>query len=698
MWVTLGIKCVLYIFLLMICLNNSDTLFFTGYMLSRIHIIFTAFFALITSCKYTILKKVLEENNKHKFMYAILIVVSFFIVINSIYIIVPKSCEINDWYINSIDEKYSCVDEQLADFVFLPQYHDSINILKMTTFETIFSLGLVAIAFIREKTKKGNIAYILERILKVCFRYSIIIIFLIYLLTIPNKYLLVGKWKNIGIGLLFCCVIVFVIKNYLALKSCYKKNKNKYGKENLIVVVTQTNYVFCLKDYIINPLLIFHKFDTKNLVKSLLVDGKKYSFVSYDALRYNLININQYKNVAYLIILKGQLLQMYYDDNYGTDFVKKIDEIAQSGNNFLIYQFLPKVFTLSTADKIKEKYAFRYVEKLSIRNVLDIVNLTEKSDILKMNSKKLLDYITRKEIENYVRNKFEHETDESKIKAKEIEIWKKIYSESEYERKKNKYLFDDIKEEKNEYIKYGLNVILNSFNYVEYLYTLLKICEYIIHYMALKNVIDNPKEIQQKDVESGTLASWRNCISFNKKYSGNNTEKIDDIASEQDIINSIIEIREILAKEQKETVDKNVEHKNEYFFKDDICQIVIDIRNILLAHGVITYSVSEEIVHNLFNIVFILVKEFEELNITIHDDEKIKYIFEEEISAIYKKNNNELFLYSDTVKQRKQELYKECLNYETGKRYVIDKKVTLNTDTIYSKEQIEKDLEKWVIK
>ena len=110
-------------------------------------------------------------------------------------------------------------------------------------------------------------------------------------------------------GILFFALLVEFIIIYLSLKGCKNKNNEKYGKENLIIIMTSTNYTFCLSDYIINPLHVFYRYDNKNLVKSLLVSGKKYTFVLYDAIRYELIDISQYKgNIAYIIMINQDLL------------------------------------------------------------------------------------------------------------------------------------------------------------------------------------------------------------------------------------------------------------------------------------------------------------------------------------------------------------------------------------------------------
>ena len=144
--------------LLNVCFNVEKSIIFKdSYILSNLNIAFIIFFTLITSFKYNILKENIENENKNKFLKCTIIVIISFIIINAIYIIVPKCYEINDFLI--IDDELHKL--RLMDFIFLPKYYEDINILKMTCLETIFSLILVYIAYLRETKTQGNIKYIL---------------------------------------------------------------------------------------------------------------------------------------------------------------------------------------------------------------------------------------------------------------------------------------------------------------------------------------------------------------------------------------------------------------------------------------------------------------------------------------------------------------------------------------------------------
>ena len=225
--------------------------------------------------------------------------------------------------------------------------------------------------------------------------------------------------------------------------------------------------------------------------------------------------------------------------------------------------------------------------------------------------------------------------------------------------------------------------------------------EYITHYMALKNIIDRPENVSKDRVREGTLSAWRECIAINPEYTRINESKDEDIVTNNDLINSLIKINEEIKIIEKKNDKIVVKEKEKYLFKEDVCKCIADIRNKIVAHGVVTREIAENLLEYLFNITYVLIKEFEELNISIKDDEKIKYIFETDISALYRKKDD-LFLYSNTVVkkdgEKKIDLYKECLNYETGDHQIIDKRLYLQKDYIYNVKDIESMLSKWVEK
>ena len=677
-------KGIIFLVLMLIFFSNNVSIIRLGNAYSNMHIAFALFLAIIASCKYNALKYYLESKTKHKYAFCIAIIILFFIAFNLFYAFLPQDYEIHNWLLSEYN--HNMVDAQTRDFTYLPIYYNSLNILSMTSFEMIFSLLLIAVAYIREKAKIGEMSYFLERTLKSVFRYNLLIVFLIYILTIPSG--IVDVIKIIGIIALLLWIIFESIKTYLAIKSCRIKNKEKYGKDNLIVVMTTTNINFSLSDYLLNPLHIFYRFDNKNIFKPLVVSGKSYTFVSNDAIRCGLLDINQFNdNIAYIFMINADLLLI---DTKRYEYAKKIEEISSQTKKFLIYTKDAFFFKPVILRNIENKYSFKVKNKVYLKDILDVVHIKPNADELKLKVKALLEFIKDKELDNYIKEEYEA----GRIKKEDIESKKHTLYELIHAipldkedalkiEKQTKF----IEEEKNTYLKYGVEQILNSFNYMEYFYTLLKMSEYVIHYMGLKSILEESNE--DIKIDSVKFGTWRELLDFNKEYSSRDTKKIEKIVSLNDIANSIIEINKIAKNNNKEIC-----LEDKFYFKD-VCKAIGTIRNRMLVHGAISYKTAENTVDYLFNLLFLLVKEFEELNITIEDDEKIKNIFEKDISAVYR-YSNKMFLYSNSVLEDKKVIYNECINYETGKKKVIDGKACFNIDIRYSMEQIKEKLGKWM--
>ena len=383
------------------------------------------------------------------------------------------------------------------------------------------------------------------------------------------------------------------------------------------------------------------------------------------------------------------------DENGKIILEEIVKRFSKNGTNFIISSSKISRFMLLIARDLHQKYPFRYRENLNVKDVLDIATLKENDEKLKVKCKMVLDYIFDVELSNYVMKEYNLKGDKFKRKKEEIKNKVLAVEDAMLEKNKVEKMIEDINEDKNTYIKYALNQIINSFNSVEYFYNLLKIGEYITHYLGLKSILDDKDDILMRvnadDIRMGMLSTWRNCINFDVEYLNSNTEKVNQIVSENEVIKSIIDLRNVLKIKNEE--------KEVYTFKQDICQVIADIRNKMMAHGTITYEVSESIVEDLFNIVFFAIKEFENINVNISEDEKIKAMFEKEISLAYKKENK-LFLYSysNYSKKEKKDVYQGYLNYETGICEINNDKVTLEMNLKYSVKDIETALERWVVK
>lgn len=679
-------KLIILLILMFFFFANGAGVITNGYVLSNMHIVFVLMFSIIISCKYDVLRTFIEKKRNNKYFWCMIFIILFFAIINLYFIFMPQRYDISNWFYTYYNSDFS--SSEMLDFMFLPEFYDSINIFKMTLLESIFSSIFVYIAYLREKKETGKTAYILDRILKKIYRYNIFIVFLIFIVTVTNKFLFVKTVKYICFGIAFLMVLFEAVKLYLEINSCINKNEEKFGKENLIIIKSSEDLEFSLAAFIKNPLRIFYRFDNKSINKSLIVSGKKYTFVLYDVIKYKLLDINQYENIAYIMLININIIGNGYEAK--EKLIKNIEEISSKTHKFLIYikkSFLYKPIFLKD---LQTKYSFKFRDKLNLKDVLDVVKIEPNADELKLKSKSLLEFINIKEIKRYVdkeskkRNLSKEEVQEEKQK-----IYEKIQIKpsDKREEKELEEIINKISEDRNTYLKYGLNQILDSFNYMEYFYTLLKMSEYVIHYMGLKSLLEEDiEEVKADNVKSGT---WRELIDFNKEYPGNNNEEIEGIVSFSDISESIIRFNKIIKNSEK---PNNL--KNKFCFKD-VCKTIGSIRNKMLVHGALSYKVAEENSIYLFNLLFLLVKEFEELNITIEDDEKIKNIFEKDISAVYRYSDR-MFLYSNSIIEDKKVIYNECINYETGKKKVIDAKAEFDFSTRFSDEQIKEKLGKWM--
>ena len=622
--------------------NIAESISYAGeyYALSFMYIVFVFRLTLITSIKYNLLKifqngvKFLEmkgtENEKFfkKFwgFYIIIILLS----------LVPEMI-----FSDSI--------------TFLRTYTDALDVDALATREVFFALSILCFIVISENTKSPQRAYIFESLSKLFIKYSFPLTFFIYISSISSKYYYIKLLKEFGIFIILILVIYLIIKYIIILKRCREKNKTKIGKENLIVLVSSNNIELELTDTLGNPLNMFRKFNTTKVPTDLMIEGSKYTFVNYTAVRNKLLDIKKFKNIAYLFILNKEI----YTDKK-TALEKFIQKVEEDNQKFIIYEpkFFGKDIQTKLGKTLSKKYPYRYVRKINTKEIIHIVNLTNQDDILKKNCYTLLNFVKEKDKENY------------------LAVYKNASKED----------LSKFESDKNRYIKYALNSILNSFNHIEYFYALLKMSEYVIHYTGLKVIIDAPEKVDKTDVKSGTLASWRKCINssnFNKEYKIGDSEE-GRLVKSKDLISSIIEIRKILNL-------KNKRLNETYYFIEDLSKIIADIRNNLAAHGSISYDLAKTIVMPLFDITCTLIQDFEELNFTIKEDDIIHRIFSKDITAI-SKDKGEIYLYSNTVTEKEddeeKDLYRERLNYETGKRKVIDTIITINIDKRLSNQDI----------
>ena len=533
--------------------NVAENISYAGeyYALSFMHIVFVFRLTLITSIKYNILKifqnRVKLSKMKDSEGYNLLKKYWGFYLITFLIVMLTEIIFSDN-------------------ITFLRTYTDTLDINALCTNELFFTFTIIGFILVSEDTKKPKRAYIFESLSKVLIKYSFPIAFFIYISSISSKYYYIKLLKEFGIFIILMLVIYLIIKYIIILKRCREKNKTKIGKENLIILVSSNNTEVELTDAFRNPLNMFKKFSTTKAPSDLMIEGSKYTFVNYTAVRNKLLDIKKFKNIAYLFILNKEIYT-----NKKTALEEFIQKVEEDNQKFIIYEpkFFGKDIQTKLGKTLSKKYPYRYVRKINTKEIIHIVNLTKQDDILKKNCYTLLNFVKEKDKENY------------------LAAYKNASKED----------LSKFESDKNRYIKYALNSILNSFNHIEYFYALLKMSEYVIHYTGLKVIIDAPEKVDKTDVKSGTLASWRKCINssnFNKEYKIGDSEE-GRLVKSKDLISSIIEIRKILNL-------KNKRLNETYYFIEDLSKIIADIRNNLAAHGSISYDLAKTIVMPLFDI------------------------------------------------------------------------------------------------
>ena len=236
-----------------------------------------------------------------------------------------------------------------------------------------------------------------------------------------------------------------------------------------------------------------------------------------------------------------------------------------------------------------------------------------------------------------------------------------LEEENKQLKEKVKALLDKIEErDKNRYLISSFQKIINSYNPVEYLYSLLKICEYVIHYRALSTLVkmENVKAYDM-ELKNPTLGIWIKYQNVKKKYQDSN------------LTTSITNIENIINKEQKETLKTTTTYIN-------LCELVVKLRNRLFGHGVVTYAISQNIVNDFMNITEILVLEFLDFSVTVEEEDKIKGLFQENIKAIIKKEGG-FYLYNHGFDGTKEPSL-EYLDYKTGKLYIKNEESAIQLD------------------
>ncbi len=603
-------------------LGTSDT-----YLYSNENIAFMLVISVILSFKYDVLRIIIQSKSKKmRYITAFSFVVLFFAIVNLTYFV-----NVEKYDINKLENDFS-----FKSFIFLPQRYSNIHLELITGCDLLISIILISLKLARDEIvecknkilsgRRAVKAYLLEQIVRFYCKYNFPIIFTINLLMIPKKYVVAEKWVNFGIIFFIVSQLILALRIIRSLSACFERDKSKIGKDKLIIVLTMHNYKFSFRNDFKKCVSKVCNIHTKDIFNDLAIYSKDYTMVSYEAIRNNLIDINKYKNISYFIVLKEGWLNRYTEGFRWKEFYNKVEQISEKTENYVIYSRINNIRHIKLAKEIKDRHEYKMVINPSIEKLITTFEQNKRDIELKTKVRRILNYIEEKDKGYDIRNK---------------------------------------------YIKYELKGIIDSFNYKQYFYSISKLSEYIIHYMALRSLLRNKNNIAKEEIAKGNLEQWIDCISYDKEYSIKEEEIIVGVASKEEVYNSIMNIYTALNKKRQPN------NSRKYSFKLDICGIFKTVNETINLSKEKSDDIIFNIVYDLLNIAFLLIYEFEELNIPIEEGEKIKDVFSRPTDAIIIEHNKlYLFTESNTGIRTNEELNKEYFNYETGKYSIIGNKLT----------------------
>ena len=450
---------IILIIFLLIGLNISLNGFYYFPFLDGTFIYFSCFISLLVLTQFLFFNNFLFLK-KHKIFSCILYIL--LLILPIIITLFPSNTNYLKWDDSNIFLNFY---NFLSVPFFYPNFNVRITLIIVCTIP--FLTLLIPIYFLfTEKTPKGTFFYILESLYKRIYHYIFIILFGIVMSQVPSLYMYPRKIQYLLLSFLVIYLIYFGIKMVISILTVKKINKDNNSNKNLFVVLTLENSFFNLG--LSNEFKGFNKL-SNNILNNLVIENKSFNIVSYTAIRLNLIDINSYKNIYYLINLNSYSLSFL--DKYSKVYLlKKINDISKN------YKF--KIIAKSNtkfAKEIQKTYKFHFKNKLELKVLKEVVNDND-NIILKEKVDNLL-----KEVKDIIPNK---------------------------------------------YIIFGLKQIENSLNQIENFYTILKLFEYCLHYRALKNIVEkdltNMSEVAKEELKIPTLGTWINYQKIknakNKKY------------------------------------------------------------------------------------------------------------------------------------------------------------------------------------
>lgn len=571
----------------------------TNYYFRSIFLVFFSFIFLLILNIFIIIGRIFIESETKKKYLSIIIPIILSILL---FLILKNKLSNSVWGITDYSNK--SIFSEARDF-YMSIYDFLIVNKKLEKFlliGNIFNIVLVTLYFINDRLT-GLLGYIYERLLRVLFSYTYVFLFLFFSYILPFNYYYVrySRYISMSIILLILCITFYRI--FISFTELHRLNNSLINKEDLLVIINQDNFSSRSIGLYRNPLRYFKNYNIEKIINNLVIRSKNVSFISYDCIRYNLVRLNGYKNVGYVILTNNNELYSINKDLL-KNYYSYLDLIIKDNKHFVFVNI--DHYGIHT-DYFEEKYKYRNINNIRLDNIINIIHLN-KEDI---------------ELHDEVSNLYMTIDDSDRFK----------------------------------YIKNSLFKIMNCYDDVEILYSIIKMGEYVVHYRALINIVSDPSIIKNpRSISKPSFGVWSTLQNYNKKYTSR-----DILALRNNLI------------DQLDRSDR--EKSNDEVTFIFLVNLLVTARNKYLGHGSISTKKAKVLNYDLFKIIKILIDEFKNIDIDISTDSLITNIFDKDIYAI-KKINGDLYLYMNNLDDKT-----EYLDYGDGKIYIenTDNKIYLNT-------------------
>ncbi len=504
----------------------------------------------------------------------------------------------HNWLTTNYDlNRFGFFTEMLDFFYLFKAYR--FDIVFLALIDSLLTLFFISVIDPDESNSfrkiNGDVSFVLVKIGKLYLRYRFIIVFLMSICLAPQTYIYIRRVTYLIIAIF---IIFSAIWLYICFKSIWEIKKSSKNKK-LVLLVTLDNF----DDNLLNEkneLNKLYKYRPSKSLNNMAIDSKRCIIARYELVRYNVINLDDYDDISYLVYYENKRINNLTFETV-RNFDKKIEKISLENEEFVVVEINDYNDKNRFSEIMREKYKDNFRVNVSVENVLEELLEREKNKPLKDSIAQII-----------------------------REIEKSQFGKGEDVILANRYILNTLQN-------------MNTSDATRSYYALMKICEYIVHYRALKLVSINQNADLSVICET-SFGKWRNLQKVND-------ERIKSMEISEAVRNIKLDL------ELKDTVQ---------YSYDGICIFINSIRNKTIGHGVITYMVAKKIVNYFEKLVEVLIREFIKSEYILNETDCIKNIFDEDVKCIIKQENN-IYLYNYARNGYENKYQYEYLNYETGK-------------------------------